>query len=61
ASTSTFNNNDNTSTDMEVEATLTSSSQDKGKRPEQTIPPVKNTLIDLDQFFDAAENMLDNT
>jgi hypothetical protein len=61
ASTSTFNNNENTSIEMEVEATSTSSPQDKGKGPEQTTSPVKNTLIDLDQSFDAAENMLDTT
>ncbi|CAI2187799.1 13010_t:CDS:2, partial [Funneliformis geosporum] len=46
---------------MEVEVTSTSSSQDKGKGSEQIIPPVKNTSIDLDQSFDAAKNMLDNT
>ncbi|CAI2189503.1 5887_t:CDS:1, partial [Funneliformis geosporum] len=31
------------------------------KGPEQIIPPIKNTPIDLDQSFDTAENMLDNT
>ncbi|CAI2187368.1 8917_t:CDS:2 [Funneliformis geosporum] len=46
---------------MKVEATSTSSPQDKGKGPEQIITPVKNIPIDLDQSFDAAENMLDNT
>ncbi|CAI2201914.1 18006_t:CDS:1, partial [Funneliformis geosporum] len=46
---------------MEVEATSTSSPQDKGKGPEQIIPPIKNTPIDLDQSFDSAENMLNNT
>ncbi|CAI2183293.1 20335_t:CDS:2, partial [Funneliformis geosporum] len=61
ASTSTFNNNENTPIEMEVEATSTSSPQDKGKGSEQIITPVKNTPIDLDQSFDAAENMLDNT
>ncbi|CAI2187295.1 6151_t:CDS:2, partial [Funneliformis geosporum] len=61
AFTSIFNNNENTPTDMEVEATLTSSPQNKKKEPEQIIPPVKNTFIDLDQSFDAAENMLNNT
>ncbi|CAI2191278.1 9234_t:CDS:1, partial [Funneliformis geosporum] len=61
ASTSTFNNNENISTDMEVEATSTSSPQDKGKGPEQIILPIKNTPIDLDQSFDAAENMLNTT
>ncbi|CAI2178361.1 7970_t:CDS:2 [Funneliformis geosporum] len=61
ASTSTFLNNENTPTDIEVEATSTLSPQDKGKGPEQIILPVKNTPIDLDQSFDIAENMLDNT
>ncbi|CAI2197895.1 12381_t:CDS:1, partial [Funneliformis geosporum] len=61
ASTSTINNNKNTPIEMEVEVTSTLSPQDKGKGPEQIIPPVKNTLIDLNQSFDAAENMLDNT
>ena len=56
-STSTLNKTDET-TDMEVEVTSTLSPLDKGKGPEQVIPPVNKEPIDLDQSFDASENML---